>query len=50
MESSNYMIFRRIDGPLGEFIGFLPRVLWYEFQITNSRVMELFLDEFHDDF
>ena len=35
------MIFRRI-GPLGEFIGFLPRVLWYEFQITNSSVVKLF--------
>ena len=43
------MIFRRIDGPLGEFIGFLPRVLWYEFQITNLSVMKLFLDDFHDD-
>ena len=30
MESSNYMIFRRIDGPLGELIGFLPKVLWYK--------------------
>ena len=47
MESSNYMIFRSIDGPLGEFIGFLPRVLRYEFQTTNTSIMELFLDEFH---
>ena len=25
-----------------EFIGFSPRVLWYEFQTTNTSVMEWF--------
>ena len=46
------MGFRRIGGPLVEFIrvlGFSPRVLWYDFQITNSSVMKVFLDDFHDD-
>ena len=47
MESSNYMVFRRIGGPLGEFIGFSPRVWVMKFQSTNSSVVELFLDEFH---
>ena len=49
-----YMGFRRIGGPLVEFIrviGFSPRVLWYEFQTTNTSIMELlFLDDFHVDF
>ena len=47
------MVLRRIGGPLVKFIrvlGFLPMVLWYEFQITNSSVMKLFLDDFHVDF
>ena len=36
------MVFTRISGPLVEFIRFSPRVLWYEFQITNSSVVKLF--------
>ena len=47
MESSNYMVFRRIGGHWFKFIrvlGFSPRVLWYEFQTTNTIVIELFLD------
>ena len=53
MESSNYMMFRRIGGPLVKFkrvLGFSPKVLWYEFQTTNSCVVKLFLDDFHDNF
>ena len=42
MESSNYMMFRRIGGPLGEFIRFSPRVCCMEFQTTNTSVMEWF--------
>ena len=42
MESSNYMMFRRIGGPLGEFIRFSPRVLLYGVQTTNTSVMEWF--------
>ena len=52
MESSNYMMFRRIGGPLVKFkrvLGFSPKVLWYELQITNTSILELFLDDFHDD-
>ena len=49
MESSNYMMFRRIGGPLGEFIRFSSRVLWYELQTTNTSILELFLNDFHDD-
>ena len=33
MESSNYMVYRRIGRPLVKFIrvlGFSPKVLWYE--------------------
>ena len=33
MESSNYMVLRRIGGPLVKFkrvLGFLPKVLWFE--------------------
>ena len=36
------MVFRRIGGSLVEFIRFSPRVLWYEFQTTNTSVMEWF--------
>ena len=36
------MVLRRIGGPLVEFIRFSPRVLWYEFQITNSSVVSCF--------
>ena len=43
------MIFRTIDGPMGEFIGFLPRVYGMRFQTTNTSILELFLDDFHDD-
>ena len=25
-------------------------VLWYELQTTNTSILELFLDDFHDDF
>ena len=46
----NYMMFRRIDGPLGEFIGFLPRVLWYEVPNHQYKYFEVVLDDFHDDF
>ena len=52
-ESSNYMMLRRIGGPLVKFkrvLGFSPKVLWYELQTTNISVVELFLDDFHDDF
>ena len=42
MELSNYMMFRRIGGPLLEFIRFLPRVGFMKFQITNSSVVKLF--------
>ena len=45
------MVLYRIGGPWVKFIGvlgFSPSVLWYEFQSTNSSVMELFLDYFHD--
>ena len=31
-------------------LGFSPRVLWYEFQTTNTSITELFLDDFHVDF
>ena len=41
------MMFRRIDGPLGEFIRFLPRVCGMRFQTTNTSILKLFLDEFH---
>ena len=42
MELSNYMMFRKIGGPLVEFIIFLPRVGFMNFQITNSSVVKLF--------
>ena len=47
------MVLYRIGGPWVKFIrvlGFSPRVLWYEFQTTNTSIMELFLDDFHVDF
>ena len=37
------MMFRRIDGPLGEFIGFLPRVLWYEVPNHQYKYFEVVL-------
>ena len=43
-------MFRRIDGPLGEFIGFLPRVLWYEVPNHQYKYFEVVLNDFHDDF
>ena len=36
------MVLCRIGGPLVEFIRFSPRVLWYEFQTTNSSAVKLF--------
>ena len=50
MESSNYMVYRRIGRPLVKFIrvlGFLPRVVWYEVLNHQYKYLELFLDEFH---
>ena len=41
---------KKIDGPLGEFIGFLPRVLWYEVSNHQYKYFEVVLDDFHDDF
>ena len=42
MESSYLYGFVGICGPWAEFIGFLPRVGFIKFQITNSSVVKLF--------
>ena len=36
------MGFRKIGGPLVEFIRFSPRVLWFEVPNTNTSIMEFF--------
>ena len=44
-----YMVFRRIGGPLVEFIKFSPRVLWYEVPNHQYKYYGVVLDEFHVD-
>ena len=36
------MMFRRIDGPLGEFIGFYLGFCGMRFQTTNTSILKLF--------
>ena len=50
MESSNYMMFRRIGGPLGEFIRFSPRVLFYEVPNHQYKCYGVVLNEFQVDY
>ena len=50
MESSNYMMFRRIGGPLGEFIRFSPRVLFYGVPNHQYKCYGVVLNEFHVDY
>ena len=40
------MVFRRIGGPLVEFIRFSPRVLWYEVPNHQFKCYGVVLDEF----
>ena len=44
------MVFRRISGPLVDFIRFSPRVLRYEVLNHQFKCCEVVLDDFHDDF
>ena len=44
------MGFRKIGGPLVEFIRFSPRVLWYEVPNHQYQYYVVVLDEFHDEF
>ena len=45
MESSNYMVYRRIGRPLVKFIrvlGFSPRICGMRFQTTNTSIWSCF--------
>ena len=44
------MGFRRIGGPLVEFIRFSPRVMWFEVPNHQYKYYGVVLDEFHDEF
>ena len=50
MESSYLYGFVRIGGPRVEFIGFLPRVWFYEVPNHQFKCCEVVLDEFHVGF
>ena len=50
MESSNYMMFRRIGRPLGEFKRFSPRVLLYGVPNHQYKCYGVVLNEFHVDY
>ena len=50
MESSNLYGFIGIGGPWVEFIGFLPRVWFYEVPNHQFKCCEVVLDEFHVGF
>ena len=50
MESSNLYGFVGIDGPWVEFIGFLPRVWFYEVPNHQFKCCEVVLNEFHVSF
>ena len=50
MESSNYMMFRRIGGPLGQFIRFSHRVLLYGVPNHQYKCYGLDLNDFHVDY
>ena len=50
MESSYYMMFRRIGGPLGEFIRFSPRVLLYGVPNHKYKCYGVVLNDFHVDY
>ena len=47
---SIYMVLYGIGGPWVEFLDFHLGFGYMKFQITNSSVVELFLDEFHVGF
>ena len=50
MESSYLYGFVGIGGPWVEFIGFLPRVWFYEVPNHQFKCCEVVLDEFHVGF
>ena len=50
MESSYLYVFVGIDGPWVEFIGFLPRVSFYEVPNHQFKCCEVVLDELHVGF
>ena len=50
MESSYLYGFVGISGPWVEFIGFLPRVWFYEVPNHQFKRCEVVLDEFHVGF
>ena len=50
MESSNYMMFRRIGGPLGEFIRFSPRVLLHGVSNHQYNCYGVVLNDFHIEY
>ena len=49
MESSYLYGFVGIGGPWVEFIGFSPRVLWYEATNHQFKCYGVIFDEFHVD-
>ena len=50
MESSNYMMLRKIGGPLVEFIRFLPRVLLYGVPNHQYKCYGVVLNDFQVDY
>ena len=50
MESSNYMMLRKIGGPLVEFIRFLPRVLLYGVPNHQYKCYGVVFNDFHVDY
>ena len=50
MESSNYMMLKKIGGPLVELIRFLPRVLLYGVPNHQYKCYGVVLNDFHADY
>ena len=49
MESSNYVVLKKIGGRKVVFLDFHLGFCGLRLQTTNSSILELFLDDFHDD-